>query len=49
MKKKVNFYKSHVKINYLNIKAKYLLQIYLFKYNETRRKMALEEEEAGCS
>jgi len=44
-------YKIHVKINYLNIKAIYLLQIYTFKYNETRTKAALEEEdeEAGRS
>jgi len=36
---------KNVKINYLNIKAKYLLQIYTFKYNETRTNVALEEEE----
>jgi len=36
---------NYVKINCLNIKSKYLLQIYTFKYNETRTKAALEEEE----
>jgi hypothetical protein len=32
-------------MNYLNIKAKYFLQIYTFKYNESRTKTVLEEEE----
>ena len=37
----------YVKINYLNIKIKYLLQIYTFKYNETRTKGTLKEEETS--
>jgi hypothetical protein len=37
----------NLKINYLNIKIKYLLQIYTFIYNDIRINAALKEEEVS--